>query len=98
MPQFGFDQGNNSTTTTPDRNTNNGQLTTQDWKHAVVHSGDYDSSSLLTTISGFSYNVDYYSQVLGSADEPRPFDPKQQVAFQQYQKIENYELKDYLRN
>lgn len=93
MPQFNFDHGNSSVTTTPDRSKNTGALTGQDWKHAVVHSRDFDASSLLTTIAGFSYNVDYYSQVLGSADEPRPFDPKQSSVFQQYQKIENYELK-----
>lgn len=87
------DQGNNSVTTTPNRNPNNGQLTNSDWQHSVVNTRDYDVSSLLTTIAGFSYNVDYYSQVLGSSDEPRPFDPEQSIAFQQYQKIENYELK-----
>lgn len=94
MPQFDFDHGNNPITGSPPTGkTFNGELTNQDWKHAVVHSKDYDASSLLTTIAGFSYNVDYYSQILGSADEPRPFDPAQQKAFQQYHKIDNYEFK-----
>lgn len=94
MPQFDFDYDNRPSNRPPNTDRpNNGELTQEDFKHAVVHSRDHDASSLLTTISGFSYNVDYYSQVLGSGDEPRPFDPKQQVVFQQYQKIENYELK-----
>lgn len=93
MPQFDFDHGNNPVNTVPEYTKHTGKLTDQDWKHSVVHSRDYDISSLLTTISGFSYNVDYYSQLLGSGDEPRPFDPAQQEVFQQYHKIENYELK-----
>lgn len=93
MPQFDFDYKDNSVTHPPSAYPNNGELTNNDFRHSVVHSREYDASSLLTTISGFSYNVDYYSQILGSADEPRPFDPDQQTAFQQYQKIVNYELK-----
>lgn len=93
MPQFDFDYKDNPVTHAPLENTYNGELTSNDFRHSVVHSREYDASSLLTTISGFSYNVDYYSQVLGTGDEPRPFDPDQQTVFQQYQKIVNYELK-----
>lgn len=93
MPQFDFDYKDGPVNTPQSTKDFNGELTSQDFRHAVVHSREHDASSLLTTISGFSYNVDYYSQVLGSGDEPRPFDPEQQVVFQQYQKIKNYELK-----
>lgn len=70
-----------------------GALVDTGYRHAVVDSRQHDVSTLLTAITGASYNVDYYAQVLNENDELRPFDPLQSAPFQQYQRIDNYELK-----
>lgn len=93
MPRFDYDAPSTAAPapTTPQKY--GAELTDVTYKHSVVSSKAQDLSSLLTMIGGSSYNVDYYSQVLGENEEPRTYDPKQSKAQQQYLRIDNYELK-----
>jgi len=59
----------------------------------VVNSKEIDHSSLLTFISGSSWHVDFYGQVLGSDQVGNTLDLSQEGAYQQYHKIINLELK-----
>lgn len=94
MPQFDFDHSNSSVTQAPlEGRTFNTELTGINYKHSVVSSQDYSADMLLTGIEGSPYNVDYYAQMLKSTEEPRAFDPKLTGAFQQYQLINNYEIR-----
>lgn len=63
------------------------------YKHSIVDSSRTPKSALLTHIEGSSWTVDYYSQVLGSDEEPTTFDPNQTQSYQQYALIKGYELK-----
>ena len=93
MPRFDYTTPVAPPGATPPAQKYGAELTSPEYKHAVVSSKAQDLSSLITMISGSSYNVDYYSQVLGSSEEPRAYDPSQSKTQQQYLRIENYELK-----
>lgn len=93
MPRFDYDVPVTPVVNSGESQKYGVQLTDPTYKHAVVSSKAQDLSTLLTTISGSSYNVDYYSQVLGKNEEPRNYDPSQSKAQQQYLRIDNYELK-----
>lgn len=93
MPRFDYDVPATPVVNSGESQKYGVQLTDPTYKHAVVSSKSQDLSALLTTIGGSSYNVDYYSQVLGKDEEPRVYDPSQSKAQQQYLRIDNYELK-----
>lgn len=57
------------------------------YKHSIVDSSKQPLETLATWIGGSNWYVDYYSQVLGRNEEPKPFDPNQHIAYQQYRKI-----------
>lgn len=93
MPQFQF---NNEDRTSIAPNTGQpfgGELVTSRYKHNIIDTSVNDLSTILTSIAGSSYNVDYYSQRLGSSDELRAFDPGEVSVYRQYQLIKNYEFK-----
>lgn len=93
MPRFNYDTPVSPSPDTAPAQKFGAELTDPKYKHSVVSSKAQDLSSLITMIGGSSYNVDYYSQVLGANEEPRVYDPSQSKAQQQYLRIENYELK-----
>lgn len=93
MPQFNYDNEPTTSTIPGSNKTFGGNLTEQRYKHNIVDTQINDVSTLLTAISGSSYNVDYYSQYVGSSDELRAFDPEEVSVFRQYQLIKNYEFK-----
>lgn len=65
----------------------------KEYKHAIVDSKKVPVDSLITYISGMSWVVDYYSQVLGEDEEPKAFSATMQPAYQSYDLIKRYELK-----
>lgn len=68
-------------------------LTDTAYKHSIVNANRQPLGALLTHIEGTSWTVDYYSQVLGSDEEPSPPDSAQSGTYQQYLYIHHYELK-----
>lgn len=68
-------------------------LTENAYKHSIVTADREPLGALLTHIEGTSWTVDYYSQVLGSDEEPSPPDAAQSGSYQQYLYIHHYELK-----
>mgnify|MGYP001766042107 CR=1 FL=1 len=49
--------------------------------------------SLLAYVEGMPWTVNYYSQLLGEHNNIQELDPGQNAAFQQYQKINSFELR-----
>lgn len=68
-------------------------LTDTAYKHSIVDASRQPLGALLTHIEGTSWSVDYYSQVLGSSEEPSAYDKAQSGSYQQYLYIKRYELK-----
>lgn len=69
------------------------ELSGPEYKHAIVDSNKIPLDSLLTSIEGMSWTVDYYSQVLAQDEEINDYNPSESGPYQQYQKIIRYELK-----
>lgn len=69
------------------------QITDKAYKHSIVSASREPLGALLTHIEGSAWTVDYYSQILGSDEEPAPFDYNQSGTYQQYLHIKRYELK-----
>lgn len=63
------------------------------YKHSIVSAKREPLGALLTHIEGSSWTVDYYSQVLGSDEEPALYDQAQSGTYQQYLHVRRYELK-----
>lgn len=63
------------------------------YKHSIVSAKREPLGSLLTHIEGSAWTVDYYSQILGSDEEPAPYDYNQSGTYQQYLHVKRYELK-----
>jgi len=59
----------------------------------VIDTKEIDHSSLLTYISGSSWTVNWYSQVLGQDQVGSSQDQEQSEVYQQYKEIKNFELK-----
>lgn len=68
-------------------------LTDTKYKHSIVSASREPMGALLTHIEGTSWSVDYYSQILGSSEEPSAYDKAQSGSYQQYLYIKRYELK-----
>lgn len=62
-------------------------------QHAVVDTSFTPRASLLQYIDGSSWEVSYYSQVLGADSEPAPWSIDRSATDQQYVRIRNMELK-----
>lgn len=69
------------------------EITGPEYRHSIVDSAKIPLDSLLTNIEGMSWTVDYYSQVLGADEEVNDFNPSDTGPYQQYQKINRYEVK-----
>ena len=69
------------------------QLSDVLYKHSIISSTRQSVDALLTQISGSSWTVDYYSQVIASDEELSTYDPGQSQVYQQYLLIKRYELK-----
>lgn len=69
------------------------EITPKPFKHSIVDSKKTPIMALTTAITGSSWIVDYYSQVLGEHENLKAFDPKQLSPYQQYRKIHRFELK-----
>ena len=93
MPQFNYDKESTTSIIPGTTKVFGGEITNKKYKHNIVDTQTNSLAMLLTSISGSSYNVDYYSQVLGASDELRAFDPNEVSVYRQYQLIENYEFK-----
>lgn len=75
----------------------------KDDAYKPVDKPDYDSatvnhrytklSSLITHLEGYSWSVSYYQQILGEDDQPKPPSFDTDETLQQYQKVNNFELK-----
>ena len=77
----------------PNKDIINADITNKAYQHNIVTSKTQPLTGLLTRISGSTYTVDYYSQILGQNTELRDFDPSQLAVYQQYLHIKKYELK-----
>ena len=64
-----------------------------DYKSNTVDTRYHDRSALLTYISGSSWYVTYYQQVLGESTELGPLQLDKDPVYQQYTRIDNFELK-----
>lgn len=62
-------------------------------QHAVVDTSFTPRASLLQYVDGSSWEVTYYSQVLGADSEPGPWSIDRSPTEQQYVRIRNMELK-----
>ncbi|WP_257292807.1 hypothetical protein [Endozoicomonas sp. ONNA1] len=60
---------------------------------AVINSQYTEMSSLLVYMEGSSWTVDYHRQLLGAEDEAAPFTDWSDAPYQQYEKIQQAELK-----
>lgn len=63
------------------------------YKHALVSTKQIPYNALITHIQGASYVVDYYTQVLASSQQPQDYNPTQSGINQQYNCIEDMEMK-----
>lgn len=77
----------------PDKRDVEPEITPKPYKHSIVDSKKTPIMALTTAITGSSWIVDYYSQILGAHENLKAFDPKQLSAYQQYRKINRFELK-----
>lgn len=68
------------------------EVASKEYKHSVVDSKHSTQAALLTFISGYPYITEYYSQVLGSSESPAAFDMTQSSAYQQYDRIQRYQM------
>lgn len=93
MPQFQFNNEDRTNIAPGTGQPFGGELVTNRYKHNIIDTSVNNLSTILTSIAGSSYNVDYYSQRLSSSDELRAFDPGEVSAYRQYQVIKNYEFK-----
>lgn len=59
---------------------------------SIVETQFTPRSALLTHLSGARWIVDYYSQVIGSIEELKAFDPHQQAIYQSYNRINRCEI------
>lgn len=64
-----------------------------EYRHSLVDIKVTPLTSIITHLSGSSWTVDYYSQVLGLDEEPTPYQPGQQGTYQSYLLVHNYDLK-----
>ena len=62
-------------------------------KSNVVDTRYQPHKSLLTYVEGASWQVNYYSQILGGDDEVSDLQLSQEAPYQQYRRIKNLELK-----
>lgn len=83
----------NPLTTAPPVPKRGADITPKVYRHAIVDSNKIPIDSLITYISGMSWVVDYYAQVLGQDEEPKEFSKEMLVAYQSYDLIKRYELK-----
>lgn len=60
---------------------------------AVESGREKDIANVVTHLSGFPWKVDYFAQVLGSDDAPKPLDLQSSPVYQQYHRVNNYILK-----
>ena len=65
----------------------------KEYKHNIVHSTETPLNAIISHVEGSSWVVDYYSQMLGSKQEPRPYDIHASHVEQQYHLIYDLELK-----
>lgn len=65
----------------------------KEYKHNIVRSKDESFGAIISHIEGSTWTVDYYSQMLGSNQEPMPYDINQSTLNQQYHLIHNLEMK-----
>ena len=67
--------------------------TPKNYQDNVVDTKEVDHSSLLTYVSGSSWTVNYYSQILGQDQVGVTQQVDQSGVYQQYKEIKNFELK-----
>ena len=68
-------------------------VTKPQYHNNVVDSQKTPLAGIIVGIEGSNYTINYYSQVLGSDNLLKPFEPTQLSAYQQYYLIKNYQLK-----
>lgn len=61
-------------------------------KTSIVETQFTPRSALLTHLGGARWIVDYYSQVIGTNEELKAFDPNQQTIYQSYRRINRCEI------
>lgn len=61
-------------------------------KTSIVETQFTPRSAILTHLSGARWIVDYYSQVIGTNEELKAFDPNQQTIYQSYRRINRCEI------
>lgn len=61
-------------------------------KTSIVETQFTPRSAILTHLSGSRWIVDYYSQVIGTNEELKAFDPNQQTIYQSYRRINRCEI------
>lgn len=62
------------------------------FKTSIVETQFTPRSAILTHLSGARWVVDYYSQVIGTNEELKAFDPNQQTIYQSYRRINRCEI------
>lgn len=67
-------------------------ITKPEYRNSVVDTQYTPMNGLLTHLPGMKLSVTYYHQVIGRDEEPSAFDPTQQTPYQQYRKINNFEI------
>lgn len=68
-------------------------LTDPSYKHSIVESAKRPLETIISFIGGSNWYVDYYSQVLRSGEELKPFDRSSLTVYQTYRCIHNFQLK-----
>lgn len=63
------------------------------YKTVTINEKEIPKHQLLAYISGSSWSVNYYQQVLGEDDDVKEYDPDQSPIYQQYNLIRNLELR-----
>lgn len=69
------------------------QIADPSYINSVVDTRVTPVESILAYISGSNWGVNYYSQMLGSSEETKAFDPNQLAVYQNYHKINQLILK-----